>query len=214
MDTTKWRDSWSPTRDETVIKCTKGVIAAYIIAIGLGVVGGFDVPALFSGVLNQMWVVYAGQGVVILCGLMLLCGFHRRLVAAGLALLILTASVAQNLVTVSLWANDAFAADLVLICALLACFWPSWQGENKDTVPVQHQATATPDMWPRPLKTVPRPVLRPATLTPQTGGKSNQGIVMSGKSTNFEEPDIIMNRLAGLTGVPLRQSGEPKSLYA
>ena len=224
MNTLSWIEQRSHVRDAAVIKIAGVGIAAYIIVVGLGMVRSFDLPALFSGLfphpsfdglLPHPLLVYAGQALVVICGLMLLLGVYCRAVAATLAVLILLASGFQNLIGVPQTLTDAFAADLVLIFGLLACFWPIRQDPNETAEPVQHQATAAASaVWPRGLGIVAPRVVHPGALAPQLKPEINDGVVVAAKSNSFEEPDIIMSRLVGLPGPQKLRSGEVKSIYA
>ena len=223
MNTLSWIEHRSHVRDATVIKTAGVGIAAYIIAVGLGMVRGFDVPALFRGLLphpsfNELlphpMLALAGQALVVICGLMLLFGLYCRPVAAVLAVLILSASGFQNLIGVPQTLTDAFAADLVLIFGLLACFWPIRQNPKETAAPVQHQATAAPAVWPRGFKIAAARAVRPVALAPKLKPEINDGPVVAAKFDNFEEPDIIMSRLISLAGPQKQRSGEVKSIYA
>ena len=214
MKTHSWINQRSPARDMSVIKCAGIGIAAYVIVVGLGIVRGFDVPALFSGLLAHPPLAYVGQGLVVFCGLMLLCGAYRRAAAAALMVLILSASGFQNLLGAADRATDAFAADLVLIFGLLACFWPRYQDPSNSAAPVQHQATGTTAMLAQPQKIVPRRVVRPASVSPQPDRHICTARALPAKPNSFEEPDLIMNRLVRLSSSQRQQSGEAKNIYA
>lgn len=214
MKTLTWINQRSPSRDTSVIKCAGVGIAAYVISVGLGIVRGFDVPALFSGLLAQQSLAFAGQGVVVFCGLMLLCGAYCRPAAVALAVLILSASGFQNLSGGAERATDAFAADLVLIFGLLACFWPLRQDPTKSGAPVQHQSTGTAAIWPQPQKIVPRRVVRPASVSRQLKPQIFAERMVPTKANSFEEPDLIMNRLVRFSGAQKHHLGDVKSIYA
>ncbi len=214
MNTQSWINQRSPTRDMSVIKYAGLGIAAYVIIVGLGIVRGFDVPALFSGLLAHPSLAYVGQGLVVFCGLMLLCGAYCRAATVALTVLILSASGFQNLLGAADRATDAFAADLVLIFGLLACFWPLRQDPSNSAAPVQHQATGTTAMLAQPQKIMPRRVVRPASLSPQPDLHICTAKALPPMPNSFEEPDLIMNRLVRLSGGQKHQSGERKSIYA
>ncbi|AXI46721.1 hypothetical protein C1J03_12235 [Sulfitobacter sp. SK012] len=114
----------APTVDIIALKYIRIVLASYILAIGLGLINGFDANAYFSGFLSHPTSLYVSKVFVSFCALMLFFGFFLRLVSLSLAIVILASSIQVNLIVPIQGSVDAFWADLVLICGLLACYCP------------------------------------------------------------------------------------------
>jgi uncharacterized membrane protein YphA (DoxX/SURF4 family) len=204
----------STTQNFAVIKYIRIVVASYIMAVGLGMVSGFDVHAYFGSVLKQPWSLYASNGFVIFCALMLLSGLYVRSVSLGLTIVILSASVHQNLLVPVDGSLDAFGADVVLICAILACYWPMPRHKFGKPTPVQNASQGTIADTDRTIRIVPRRAARPAGLAAQTPHPT-QIKKPNGRTTSaFEQPDVIMARIGGFIGDQGNTKKVPQSIYA
>ena len=114
----------APTIDLKAVKYIRIIIATYILAVGLELVDGFDAYPCFSGFLPHSISLYVSEVFVTFCALMLFFGFCLRIVSLCLTIVVLASSVQANLMFPAHGSIDAFWTDMLLICGLLACYYP------------------------------------------------------------------------------------------
>ncbi|MFT5785341.1 MAG: putative membrane protein YphA (DoxX/SURF4 family) [Ascidiaceihabitans sp.] len=124
MPTKKRISRNTPTLDLSAVKYIRVILATYIMAVGLSLLNGFDVNAYFASFLSHPLSLYVGKVFITFCALMLFFGYFLRLVSLCLAIVILASSVQYNLVMPIEGSIDAFWNDVVLICGILACYFP------------------------------------------------------------------------------------------
>ncbi|MGB3245601.1 MAG: hypothetical protein WBB25_13785 [Sulfitobacter sp.] len=203
----------TPTIDLSAVKYIRIVIASYIMAVGLGVISGFDANAYFSVFLSAPASLYASKVFVIFCASMLFFGFFLRIVSLCLAIVILASSVQVNLMFPVQGSLDAFWVDLVLICSLLASYCPLSARQLRNQAMICDGPVKRPTLISGGV-VVPRRVTLPRKSRIDDRHSSKFGQGFGTIATPSEQQDLLMDRLANLLPPQGETKDEVQNIFA
>jgi uncharacterized membrane protein YphA (DoxX/SURF4 family) len=195
--------------DLTAIKYIRIVIASYIMAVGLGMIQGFDASVYFSNFLTYPLALYASQVFVVFCALMLMFGYLLRHASLCLTIVILASSAQVNLIAPVQGSLDAFWADLVIACGLLACYWPLSAGQLRKQAFVQSTPNRSTFKTEGTQKIVPRRVTTRCKAGALLSGK--RGVQLAAREGRSDQ---MAERLARLLVDPENIEGTPENIFA
>lgn len=98
------------------------VTGSYFAALALDLVQGFDKAILFVPFLGANTADFVGATLLLGISFSFMLGYHLRLSALSLALLVFVSSLAQNMIHVEAGAISAFWRDLTLTCAVMLSY--------------------------------------------------------------------------------------------
>ena len=98
------------------------VIGSYFAALSLDLTTGLDKAILFAPFLDAKTADLVASTLILCLSLSFMLGYHLRLSALSLALLIFASSFAQNMIHVEPGAVSDFWRDLTLTCAVLLSY--------------------------------------------------------------------------------------------
>lgn len=214
MSSTNRTSRNAPIIDLSAIKYIRVIIATYIMAVGLGLLNGFDVNAYFGSFMSNPLSLYAGKVFVTFCAIMLFLGYFLRFVSLSLAIVILASSVQLNLITPVQGSIDAFWTDIVLICCLLACYCPlSARQLRKQALvklaPMTGKVTAVGSQ-----KVVPRRVSRMVTTRSSILNLNEAGQKLTKNTITSIQHDRMIDRFDSLLTIQENTESESENIFA